>query len=330
MEFVYKFAAQVWTETPDDTLVFAGTREVRLVAEVQSFLLGDLDGPAQPQGEGTLRFTDTGEEVEVDFAEVVRGTGPGVATDILIFDDEEGQFGSGRELFVLLSGDPLPEPAIGTDIEVFAGQFETIEFLTFTDEDEIPITTGPFPVGTEIEIAQIAAVESLGQQGVFLLPGDDAARKDRVETIGRLYEGALDRDGQIDEGGLNFWVDRTAEAGFSDVDLAKIFTSAPEFVARFGDAGIDALTPGAYVDLLYDTFLDRPADAEGRAFWVSIVDQIDDDGFAPLGISAEAPLVDKRAAFLIFFSESEENQVNLAFLSEISETSSGIWEFPVA
>ena len=89
--------------------------------------------------------------------------------------------------------------------------------------------------------------------------GDPAAR------VARLYEAALDR--LPDQGGLNFWIDSIRD-GEPLSSLASGFLSAPEFTARFGDIADN----GAFVDRLYLNVLGRAGEAEGRAFWMAMLD----------------------------------------------------------
>ena len=103
----------------------------------------------------------------------------------------------------------------------------------------------------------------------------------------RLYTAALDRT--PDHNGLATWT-AALSGGESLTAVASGFLHSAEFEAKFGAAtGNDA-----FVDVLYNNVLHRPADASGHANWVAALDH---------GSSREAVLVG--------FSESTENQAHV-------------------
>ncbi len=79
------------------------------------------------------------------------------------------------------------------------------------------------------------------------------------QAIVRLYLGFLDRT--PDAGGIEFWIDQRREG--QDLTLiATRFAAASSFElgANLSDQG--------FVERVYETILDRPAELEGLAFWV--------------------------------------------------------------
>ncbi len=80
-----------------------------------------------------------------------------------------------------------------------------------------------------------------------------------VAPVTRLYDAVLGR--LPDRDGLRFWLD-ARRSGTSLEDVADAFVDSPEFRAIADD------DPTVLIDRLYLRVLDRPADAEGRAFWV--------------------------------------------------------------
>lgn len=80
--------------------------------------------------------------------------------------------------------------------------------------------------------------------------------------LARLYLGLLGREGDVE--GLAFAQEALAD-GASRADLARMFLSSGEFEARRHGARTDA----EFVADLYDAFLGRGGDAEGRAFWAA-------------------------------------------------------------
>jgi hypothetical protein len=81
-----------------------------------------------------------------------------------------------------------------------------------------------------------------------------------VDPVARLYRAYFLR--LPDPAGLSFWIARR-RAGWSLTRVADHFATSTEFVTRFGSVG-----SGAFVDLVYDQVLGRPADPAGRAFWI--------------------------------------------------------------
>ncbi|MGF1554041.1 MAG: DUF4214 domain-containing protein [Paracoccaceae bacterium] len=94
--------------------------------------------------------------------------------------------------------------------------------------------------------------------------GDDAVDLADARLVALLYEAALDRDGAIDEEGLNFWIDER-EDGLSETALAQAFLDSEEFADVVGDPA--TLDDDALVRALYLNVLGREGDAGGVDFW---------------------------------------------------------------
>lgn len=99
----------------------------------------------------------------------------------------------------------------------------------------------------------------------------------------RLYQAALGRT--PDTAGHAGWTQMLFEDVRTLEDVASGFVDSAEFQATYGN-----LDTGAFVDLLYQNVLGRAADADGRAGWVT---RIDDDAMT-------------RAQAVIGFSQSRE------------------------
>lgn len=104
-----------------------------------------------------------------------------------------------------------------------------------------------------------------------------------AETVAHLYQAAFGRAADID--GLNFWTGSLDSGAVGLDSVATAFLSAPEFGG--------AVSHAALVQTLYQNVLDRPADADGLAYWTNALDH----GASP-------------AAALIGFAESPENLAN--------------------
>lgn len=115
-------------------------------------------------------------------------------------------------------------------------------------------------------------------------------------AVRRLYLATLDRG--PDDNGHRYWQDQL-DAGQSLVSVAAGFVGSAEFQARYG-----ALGNAAFVDLLYQNVLNRPADAPGSAYWTGLLNG---------GTS--------RASVVTGFSESSE----FSFSTEVREHSGQVF-----
>lgn len=168
-------------------------------------------------------------------------------------------------------------------------------------------------------IDKIGAVDDGGAKIPFRAGGGDNGFEAGADDIALLYEAALNRDGDIDAPGLNFWIGvsegsynpdtNTYAAGASYEAIAQAFIDSGEFEAAFGDPA--TLENGAFLDQLYANILGRDPDAGGRAFWLGFLD----NGGA-------------RNELLAAFATSPENQAELAdVVADLEEQSPGTWDF---
>lgn len=137
---------------------------------------------------------------------------------------------------------------------------------------------------------------------------------EQAQTVAYLYEAGLDRDGNIDLPGLNFWIDRR-EDGLSERQLSRAFLESREFETAFGDAfdqtSPDYLTNRELVEQLYRNVLNREGEVRGVDFWTGLVSQ---PNFT-------------RADLLLAFAESPENVAGSPFVETLAEAAPGEWEF---
>jgi len=92
---------------------------------------------------------------------------------------------------------------------------------------------------------------------------------DTGERVALLYEAALNRNGDIDLPGLNFYIDVTERDNLSDEFLAADLMTSPEFTANFGD--VNTLSNQQFLEQIYLNVLDRPSDADGLAFYLGLL-----------------------------------------------------------
>ncbi len=153
---------------------------------------------------------------------------------------------------------------------------------------------------------------------------------EEAQAVAYLYEAGLNRNGDIDLPGLNFWIDQR-EAGLGKRGLAGEFLDADEFQAKaeafLGD-GRDLtddnvrdesfFTDDEYVTLLYENVLNREIDQGGFDYWTGVLDDLD----ANPNLAAQS-----REILLISFAESPENVANSAFVETLAEVLPGEWAF---
>ncbi|WP_281991428.1 DUF4214 domain-containing protein [Sulfitobacter geojensis] len=199
-----------------------------------------------------------------------------------------------------VDGDTARFAGLSTDYSVTGGQtyavvsgpdgerdkLFNIEFLRF---DDVVVT-----------LAEGSALDGAGDPEDF----------DVAERVALMYEAALDRNGQIDLPGLNFYIDVTSRDGLSDAFLAADLMTSPEFAEKFGE--VDSLSNDAFLEQIYLNVLDRESDAAGRQFYLDLLD----DGTI------------SRALALADIAISPENtNGSTQVLQSLYESSGGDWRF---
>jgi hypothetical protein len=189
---------------------------------------------------------------------------------------------------------------------------ETVEFVDIA-------FSGP-PILAPTEPARITIRDNDG-------PGVLTAEE--VRTVAYLYEAGLDRDGDIDLPGLNFWIDQRA-AGLNERGLAAAFLESDEFqesAEAFLGGGVDltdanvrdpaAFSNADYVTLLYENVLDREADQSGFEFWLGVLDTL---------LAGPQTAEDARERLLVSFAGSGENVAGSPEVAQLAEVD-GDWAF---
>ncbi|GMG80929.1 hypothetical protein LNKW23_01410 [Paralimibaculum aggregatum] len=229
-------------------------------------------------------------------------------------------------------------PVLSTDFDEDGDQLEVIEIFerSFADSEEtIPIqgfaavvdgeiiyrspgsftgsTTFGYTVsdgngGTDTGVVVIEVSE-----GLPVAEGE--ATRSEAQRIAYLYEAGLNRNGNIDTEGLNFWID--ANQTFTLVQIANFFIESDEFAASFGDP--DTLSDEDFVRTLYENVLNREADQEGFDFWFNAFQD-------PEIFNGD------RGLLLLGFTDSGENLIGSPEVAEIVYTdadSDGSFEWVV-
>ena len=115
------------------------------------------------------------------------------------------------------------------------------------------------------------------------LPASGVDCPHMTDSITRLYSAYFLRS--PDAVGFSFWVDQFSTGQQGLESMSEFFSSSDEFRALYDD-----LSNAEFVDLVYRNVLGRPAEPEGRAFWIG---QLESGALT-------------RGTVMINFSESEE------------------------
>jgi hypothetical protein len=137
---------------------------------------------------------------------------------------------------------------------------------------------------------------------------DDDARFEDVVTVAYLYEATLNRDGEINLVGFNFWAARL-DAGATTYDIAEQFLFSDEFARKFGDP--DDLDDRALVETCFRNILDRDGAEAGVAHWTGA---LADPGF-------------DRVDLVLAFTRSAENTGDPGYETRLTEAEDGSWVF---
>jgi hypothetical protein len=208
--------------------------------------------------------------------------------DELTFDANPSDSTPGVPLSQILTADNLDERMVELHgLTLRAGQGE--------DGGEANGTAGYkalLPIaGGEIQRLTHEDVANSFASGAFPL-GSKVAALDIQGNAGqayRLYD-IFNREPDIE--GLSGWVE-ALDKGAGLTDVARSFLLSEEFTFNFG--ALNTLSNEAYVNVLYENVLERPADTGGLTSWVTELNQ---------GTSRESVFVG--------FTESPENQAQVA------------------
>ena len=258
----------------------------------------------------------------------------GAGDDRLDGSTSVGQFGSdlllgngGNDILRGFAGDDSMRGDAGDDA-LFADEGQ--DFLTGGPGDDVLDGGAGLDIARYFGLATDYAIEGgsvratvTGPEGTDILNGietilfdDGALELEEVATpallggakrTALLYEAALDRDGDIDTEGLNFWI--AAGSSLSERDIAFHFLESPEFQDSFGD--YTRLGARDLVETLYRNVLNREGEAAGVTFWTGVY---------------ESPGYDA-ADLLLDFSVSPENLAGTPFIDRLMQMDGGVWDF---
>ncbi|MEO0820138.1 MAG: DUF4214 domain-containing protein [Pseudomonadota bacterium] len=271
-----------------DDFVFLGEGIVEIDTEATGFTIGNPN----PGVAITITDVDGGETFAMGTLNILRWTQPDGSESIVGSFAPDASSGLFLAYTFLISGDPLPVPQAGQELGAFL-------IANGIDQSFPTLEDGSgFSIGTPLRFDRIESA---------IFPEPEVTPLTLAETVVLVYEAGLDRDGDIDSEGLNFWID-AAQAGLSEQEIAAFFLASDEFAEGVGDP--DSLDNIAFTRTLFENVLDREADQEGLDFWVSVLAQPDVD----------------RADLLLEFARSEENQQAFFAANAIVEQDDGTFE----
>lgn len=187
----------------------------------------------------------------------------------------------------------------GDDILIGAGGIDAVVFSKSKDKFDIATTVFFDPkVNQYVEGVQIKDKDGLyGVNSIAsierIIFSDQALGLDIMGNAGqayRIYKAAFDR--APDDKGLGYWIN-DLDQGASIKDVAGGFMASAEFEGLYGANPSDQ----AFISLLYNNVLGRELDQPGFEYWMQDIAR-----------------GETRASLLVNFSESQENQDNVAEL----------------
>ncbi len=272
-------------------LLFAVTMPVALVGTAAAQVDTDGDGLTDAE-EATLgtdpENPDTDQDTLSDGDEVhIHGTDP------LLWDTDGGGLPDDDELLPEYGSDPLDptdDDDFDSDGDGLSDAVEISELCTsnfhpdsdsdgLSDKVEVDGGTNPCDADTD-EDGVSDGVEIKG--GTDPTDGDDDAaallttcggdelpwalgERPLDDAVIRLYSAAFGR--APDSGGLDYWKG-VAARGQSLIDLANGFMGSDEWAGLYGASPTNA----ELVDGLYQNILGRPAEKDGRDYWIGLLD----------------------------------------------------------
>lgn len=148
------------------------------------------------------------------------------------------------------------------------------------------------------------------QEGSALDGAGDPEGFNVAERVALLYEAALNRDGNIDLPGLNFYIGVTEANNLSDEFLARDLMTSPEFSQNFGNA--ETLSNEDFLRQVYTNVLERDPDIDGFLFYLNLLNN---------------NIITKELALADIAISPENTAASGDILMSLYESSEGEWGF---
>lgn len=175
--------------------------------------------------------------------------------------------GAGDDTFYLTSGSDTVQAGDGFDVVNFADFVNGIGEVDLGSREDYELqwngkTAVVVNLNTE-EALEVTDAEYLQWSDSVVVVADDEDQG----AVARLYEALFARSGEVE--GIKFWFD-LHDSGASLYEIASRFLDTPEA------STLNEISNEEFVDQLYLNTLDREADAEGREYWVNILEETGD------------------------------------------------------
>jgi hypothetical protein len=201
-----------------------------------------------------IAFTDSSNsrsDVKIRILFNVTGGTPGNDTLTGTAGDDELSGFAGNDKIIGRLGNDVIDGGVGYDQAVLASYYRA---STITLGSTISVM-GPDGSDTMTGIERLAFID-----GDFIIDPNSVGAQ-----VTRMYDTVLGR--APDAFGLDNWVDRIEDLGWTLAQVAGAFATSAEFTLATG-----GLNNAAFVDYVYQHALGRAADASGRANWISFLE----------------------------------------------------------
>ncbi|CAO1661502.1 hypothetical protein NYA30BAC_01288 [Halomonas sp. NYA30] len=236
-----------------------------------------IDASSLPSGT-ELQLDDVNFAAIVGEAQVIGGTGRNVVTGddnaqyIVLGEDDDVLYGGGGGDVVgskggddrLFGGSGNDELFGGAGADLLHGGNDTDKARYDGNRDDYIVTQEHGVITVQAkddanDIDELVNIEILS----FADGEENITYDDDLAWITGLYDQVLGRQGDVE--GVQYWAKQHAD-GMSRADMALLFMSSPE---ADQDLTIAVDDTGGVLDTLYHALLGREADAPGKAYWTS-------------------------------------------------------------
>lgn len=206
--------------------------------------------------------------------------------------------GAGDDRFYLTSGSDTVQAGDGFDVVNFADFVHSVEEVELSSREDFELQwNGKTAVVVNLntqDTVEITDAEYLQWSDSVVVVASDEDKG----AVARLYEALFDRSGESD--GVKYWFD-LHENGASLYEIASRFLDTEEA------AGLANLSNEEFVDHLYQATLDREADAEGREFWINLLDETGDRAQIAASFIHEQESEDKTADVIHIITDEDDD-----------------------
>ncbi|MEM1344144.1 MAG: hypothetical protein AAGI34_06130 [Pseudomonadota bacterium] len=191
------------SDNDTDSVFYEGLRSIRVVTGEAEISIASLSSPSVPLPQ--LLDGQSGAPIEYEETEVFEITfdGPNntrLTTTYISFFDTNNAGPLEFDYLVRIKGPGFPTPAVGTNVDSYLQSLNAEIAASSETEIDPPFRPllGEFADGQTVDYSDI---QGFTLQGGGLTIGE-------ATLVALLYDAGLDRNGNVDEPGLNFWIDQ--------------------------------------------------------------------------------------------------------------------------